>query len=80
MKSKNDLTDIYLIVAKNIKKYRKLAKMTQFELAKKTGYSYGYIRLVEAPKCIKKFSLESIYYIALALDIDIDKLFSSDDI
>ena len=75
-----DNNDIYLIVAKNIQKYRKLAKMTQYELAKKTGYSYAYIRRLEAPKCVKNFSVQTIYQIAKAINIEIEKLFRDDNI
>ena len=78
--SKNNLTDIYLIVAKNIRKYRKIAKMTQLELALKAGYSYAYIRRLEAPKCVKSFSLQTICQIANILNVDIEKLFIDDDI
>lgn len=77
---KQDLINVYLIIAKNIKKYRVLNKMTQQELAEKTGYSYAYIRRVEAPKCIKNFSIQTIYHISCALNIDISKLFDDVDI
>ena len=77
---KTNFDDVYLIVANNIKKYRKMAKITQLELARKTGYSYAYIRRVEAPKCIKNFSVQTISSIAKALNVDIGKLFIRDDI
>ena len=72
--------DIYKRVAKNIKKYRKLQKVTQKELAKKTGYSYAYIRRIEGPHCSKNFSLLTIYNICIALDIDISSIFEDDNI
>ena len=72
--------DVYLIISRNIKKYRKIAQITQQELALKTGYSYAYIRRLEAPKCIKNFSIQTIYHIARALNVDIGKLFIDDDI
>lgn len=77
---KKDFTDVYLIVAKNIRKYRKLAKMTQYELAMKTGYSYAYIRRLEAPKCVKSFSLQAICHIANVINVDIGKLFMDENI
>ena len=71
----NDLTDIYLIVSHNIKKYRLKNGMTQKELAIKSGYSYAYIRRVEGPKCIKNFSIQTIFRLSLVLNIDIKQLF-----
>ena len=68
-------TDIYLLIAKNIKKHRKLKGMTQRDLAIKSGYNYAYIRRLEGPKCIKNFSIQTIYELANALDIDIKELF-----
>lgn len=75
-----ELNDIYIIIAKNIKKYREDKKMTQKELALKSGYSYAYIRRVEAPKCIKNFSIQTIYNLSKSLDIDIKYLFEDNDI
>ena len=49
--------------------------MTQKDLAIKSGYSYAYIRRVEGPKCIKNFSIQTIYRLAASLDIDIKQLF-----
>ena len=73
-------SNVYLIVARNIKKYRKLKNMTQDDLAKKTGYSYSYIRRIEAPKCSKNFSIQTIYNISLALEIPIMYLFEDNNI
>ena len=75
MHNLNNKTDIYLLIAKNIKKYRKLKRMTQEELAIKSGYSYAYIRRLEGPKCVKNFSLQTLYILANALDLDIKELF-----
>ncbi len=72
--------DIYLIVSNNVKKYRLANKMTQKDLAKKSGYSYAYIRRMEGPKCTKTFSIQTLQNIALALNIPIKYLFSDDDI
>lgn len=72
--------DIYKLVAKNIKKYRKNQKITQQELARRTGYSYAYIRRIEAPKCSKNFSILTLYNICKSLDINIGSLFENDDI
>ena len=72
--------DIYLVIAKNLKKYRKEKHMTQRELAEITGYSYAYIRRIEGPNCSKNFSVLTIYNICCALDIDIGALFIDENI
>ena len=54
--------------------------MTQKDLARKSGYSYAYIRRVEAPKCIKNFSIQTIYNISKTLNINMKYLFEEDDI
>ena len=68
------------MISSNIKKYRLANKMTQKDLALKSGYSYAYIRRMEGPKCAKTFSIKMLQDIALALNIDIKYLFSDDDI
>ncbi len=77
---KQNLKDVYLTIAKNIKRYRKLKGLTQKDLAQISGYSYQYIRRVEALGCVKNFSIQTIYHIAYALDVDISKLFIDDNI
>lgn len=72
--------DIYIIIAQNIKKQRKIKHITQRELAKITGYSYAYIRRIEAPNCSKNFSILTIYNICRALNISISSLFENIDI
>ena len=75
-----ELADIYLIVSNNIKKYRLKNHITQRELAIKCGYSYTYIRQIEAKKCIKNFSIQTIYNISTALNVNIVQLFEKDNI
>ncbi len=72
----HNVDDIYLTIAKNIKRYRRLKGMTQKELAIRCGYSYSYIRKLEAPNIKKCFSIEIIFNISKALEIDIWKLFT----
>lgn len=67
--------DIYELIAKNIKFYRKKSGMTQAELAEKTEYSHEFIRRIEAPNSKKNFSLDAVGNIALALEVDVNKLF-----
>ena len=72
--------DIYLLVSNNIKKYRKVNKMTQKELAKRSGYSYAFIRRIEGPNCKKNFSLQTVFIISYALGIENKSLFEDDNI
>ena len=67
--------DLYEAIAKNIKKCRKNKKITQAELAEKVGLSHEFIRRIESDKGVKTFSVETLYKISLALDINISELF-----
>ena len=69
--------DIYYLVGQNIKKQRKLKGLSQLQLANKTFYSYEFIRKIESKSaCRNTFSLDTLYKIAMALDIDIRVLFT----
>lgn len=67
--------DIYEIIAANIKEQRKLAKITQAELADRTNYSHEFIRRIEAPNGKKYFSIDTLVQIADGLGIRIELLF-----
>lgn len=71
--------DVYEVIAKNIKFYRKSRNMTQAQLAEKTEYSHEFIRRIEAPNSKKNFSIDAVNNIAKALDIDIELLFEKGD-
>lgn len=75
-----ELEDIYLIISKNIKKYRLISGMTQKELAIKSGYSYSYIRKIESKNNIIKYTIEMIYTLAKVLNIDFIHLFDDNNI
>ena len=70
--------NIYEQIAKNIKKYRCDAHMTQAELAEKIGISHEFLRRVESPKGVKSFSIDTIWKISVVLNIDPGKLFEID--
>jgi len=67
--------NIYRIIGKNVKKYRQKNKISSLVLAELTGYSHEFIRSIESPRSTKGFSIEAIYQIAKALNINIVLLF-----
>lgn len=70
--------NIYEQIAKNIKKYRMMTNITQAVLAERVGVSHEFIRRIESKKGVKTFSVDTIWKISLALDIDPGKLFEID--
>ncbi len=66
--------NIYEQVAKNIKKYRKIAGITQAELAEAIGVSHEFIRRIESKKGKKTFSFQTVWNISKALNVSLDKL------
>ena len=75
----NNEFDLYEAIAANIKKYRKEANITQAELSERVGVSHEFIRRIESNKGTKTFSVDTLYKISLALEIDIKKLFDFDN-
>ena len=70
--------NIYEQIARNIKKYRNEVGITQAELAERVGVSHEFIRRNESKKGKKSFSVDTVWKIALSLDIDPGKLFEID--
>ena len=66
--------NIYEQVAKNIKKYRQEAGLTQAELAEAIGVSHEFVRRIESKKGKKTFSFQTIWNISKVLNDSIDKL------
>lgn len=66
--------DIYSIIGQSIRRIRKSLGITQEELALKIGISPSFLSHVE--RGTKKASIETIYKVANALDVPIEKLFS----
>lgn len=73
-----DKVNIYNVIRKNIKKYRIMKNMTQAQLAEKTDLTHDYIRQIESDKVANTFSVQTIYDISVALEIDPGKLFEAD--
>lgn len=69
--------DIYNIVGKNIKKYRKLNNLTQKELAEKLLLSESFIAKLES-KTHQTISLDTLEQISYVLNIEIKDLFDKE--
>lgn len=67
--------NIYEQISKNIKKYRKIAGISQAELAERVGVSHEFIRRNESKKGKKSFSVDTLWKISVALNIEPGLLF-----
>jgi transcriptional regulator with XRE-family HTH domain len=67
--------NIYKIIGRNIKNYRLKNNITQSNLSELSGYSHEFIRRIEAPNTKSGFSIEALYQISKALNINICNLF-----
>ncbi len=70
--------NIYEQIARNIKKYRHEVGITQAVLAERVGVSHEFIRRIESKKGVKTFSVDTIWKISLALNVEVGKLFEID--
>lgn len=64
----------YTQLGLNIAYFRKLRGMTQEQLAEKVGISRSHLSAIEAPNVLKAFSIEMLFDIATALQVDCYKL------
>ena len=62
-------------ISKNVRKYRKLANITQEQLAVDIDMSYDYLRRFESQNGKEGLSLKSLYKISVVLGVSIDKFF-----
>ena len=67
--------NIYEQIARNIRKFRKELGITQAVLAERVGVSHEFIRRNESKKGRKSFSVDTLWKISIALDVDPGKLF-----
>ena len=67
------------VVSFNIKKYRKMAGITQEQLAVDVGRSYDFIRRLEFKKGDVGCSLDTLYKISVVLNQPISKFFEEND-
>jgi len=70
--------NIYEQIAKNIKKYRTIAGISQAELAERVGVSHEFIRRNESKKGRKSFSVDTLWKISVALNVNPGLLFDID--
>ncbi|HIS32829.1 MAG TPA: helix-turn-helix transcriptional regulator [Candidatus Limivivens intestinipullorum] len=66
--------DFYYRMALNITYYRRKAGLTQEKLAEKADISRSFLSAIEAPNMIKVFSLEVLFNISRALEIEPSQL------
>lgn len=71
--------DIYDIVRKNIKFYRKQKNLTQAELSEKMGVCHDFVRQVESQKVQKNFSLANVDKAAEILEVETYKMFMDNE-
>lgn len=67
--------DIKKRISLNIRKYRKLAGITQEQLAVDVGVSYDFMRKLEYKQGEIGCSIETLYKISVVLNTRIDKFF-----
>lgn len=67
--------NIMVKVSKNIRKCRKIANITQEQLAVNIGKFYDFIRRLEYKKSKIDCSVDTLYRISVVLGITMDKLF-----
>lgn len=70
--------NVYDVIRRNIKHYRKLNNMTQADFAEKMGLSHDFIRQVESSKSGKHFSMNSLQMAADVLGIKLYMLFKEE--
>lgn len=67
--------DIIETVSQNVRKYRKLANITQEQLAVDISMSYDYLRRFESQKGKEGITLTNLYKISIVLGVTMDKFF-----
>lgn len=67
--------NIMVKVSVNIKKYRRIAGITQEQLAVDVGKSYDFMRRLEFKKGAIGCSIDTLYRISVVLGVTMDKFF-----
>ncbi len=71
----HDYSDQFIEIGYNIAYYRKHANLTQEQLAEMVGISRSHLSAIEAPNIVCKISIDLLFNIAAALEIEVYKLF-----
>ena len=71
---KNNI-DRFMQLGLNIAFYRKMKGITQMELAEKAGISRTHISFIEAPNMDTSLSIQTLFDIADALEVEPSKFF-----
>ena len=75
----NNDKELYRVIGKNIKLYRRFSKLTQVQLAEKAEISISYLSKIEADSCDKSMSISMLNQIANALDVEITDFFKEEN-
>ncbi len=67
--------NIIEVVARNVRKYRKIAGITQEQLAIDIGVSNDFLRRFETTLGKEGMSLNTLYKISVVLDVSMEKFF-----
>ena len=67
--------NIIEVVARNVRKYRKMAGITQEQLALDIGVSNDFLRRFETTFGKEGMSLNTLYKISIVLDVSMEKFF-----
>ncbi len=70
----NSHSEDYKRIGRKIAYYRNIKGLTQQQLADEVGISLSYLGKIESPNTFKSFSLDVLWDIADALDLDIVNL------
>lgn len=82
MKNINDLDtdELYILIGKNVAKYRKNANLSQLDLSLEMGHnSTSLVSSAELYRNKRKFNIAQLHTIAKILDIDICEFFKNID-
>lgn len=67
--------NIIEVVAKNVRKYRKMVGITQEQLALDIGVSNDFLRRFETTHGKEGMALNTLYKISIVLNVSMDKFF-----
>jgi transcriptional regulator with XRE-family HTH domain len=73
-----DNRDRLIKLGLNIGLLRKMKGLTQDQLAEKAGISRSFLSTIEAPSLVQSFSIDILYNLSDALDIDPGDLINGD--